>query len=98
FTAVGALITFIRDDLAMSNALAGSLTTLTLLAFALVSPFAPKIANRIGMEWTIFLSIIVLLLGTMIRAVTGISYLFLGALFIGVAIAIGNEIGRASCR
>lgn len=89
-TAVGSLITFIRDDLGMSNALAGSLTTLPLLAFALVSPFAPKIANRIGMEWTIFLSIIVLLLGTMIRAVTGISYLFLGTLFIGVAIAIGN--------
>src|SRR5699024_5150549 len=89
-TAVGSLITFIRDDVGMSYSLSGSLTTLPLLAFALVSPFAPKIANRIGMEWTIFLSIIVLLLGTMIRAVTGISYLFLGTLFIGVAIAIGN--------
>src|SRR5699024_10105160 len=89
-TAVGSLITFIRNDLWMSYAPVRRLTTLLLLASALVSPFAPKIANRIGMEWTILLSIIVLLLGTMIRAVTGISYLFLGTLLIGVAIAIGN--------
>lgn len=89
-TSVGALISFIRDDLGMSNALAGSITTLPLLAFALLSPFAPIIANRIGMEWTIALSLIILMIGFIIRSITGISFLFIGTLFIGLAIAIGN--------
>src|SRR5699024_4201286 len=89
-TSVGALITFIRDDLGMSNAVAGAITTLPLLAFAFLSPFAPKIADRIGMEWTIFLSIILLLIGTSIRSITGVGFLFAGTLFIGLAIAVGN--------
>lgn len=89
-TSVGALISFIRDDLAISNALAGFITTLPLLAFALISPFAPKIANRIGMEWTIMLSLVVLIIGIVIRSLSGIGFLFTGTLFIGLAIAIGN--------
>ena len=89
-TSVGALISFIRDDLAISNALAGFITTLPLLAFALISPFAPKIANRIGMEWTIALSLVVLFIGIVIRSLSGISFLFTGTLFIGLAIAMGN--------
>lgn len=89
-TSVGALISFIRDDLGISNALAGSITTLPLLAFALLSPFAPKIANRIGMEWTIAVSLILLIVGIAVRSLSGISFLFVGTLFIGLAIAIGN--------
>ncbi|CAM4247316.1 CynX/NimT family MFS transporter [Jeotgalicoccus halotolerans] len=90
FTSVGALIPFIRNDLDISNALAGSITTLPLLAFALISPFAPKIANRIGMEWTITLSLILLIIGIVIRSFGEIVFLFTGTFFIGLAIAIGN--------
>lgn len=90
FTSVGALIPFIRDDLDISNALAGSITTLPLLAFALISPFAPKIANRIGMEWTITLSLVLLITGVVIRSLGEITFLFIGTFFIGFAIAIGN--------
>lgn len=68
FTSGGALIPLIRNDLDISNALAGSITTLPLLAFALISPFAPKITNRIGMEWTITLSLILLIIGIVIRS------------------------------
>lgn len=89
-TSVGALISFIRDDFGISNAIAGSITTLPLLAFALFSPFAPKIANRIGMERTIGLALIILITGMIIRSVTGIGFLFTGTIFIGLAIAIGN--------
>lgn len=89
-TSVGALISFIRDDLGISNAIAGSITTLPLLAFAVLSPFAPKIANKIGMEWTIALSLILLIIGIGVRSISGISFIFVGTLFIGLAIAIGN--------
>jgi len=90
FTSVGSLIPMIRDDLGISNALAGSITTLPLLAFALISPFAPKIANRIGMEWTIALSLVLLIAGVVIRSLGAIIFLFTGTFFIGLAIAIGN--------
>jgi len=89
-TSAGALISFIRDDLGISNAIAGSITTLPLLAFAVLSPFAPKIANKIGMEWTIALSLILLIIGIGVRSISGISFIFVGTLFIGLAIAIGN--------
>lgn len=90
FTSVGSLIPMIRDDLGINNALAGSITTLPLLAFALISPFAPKIANRIGMEWTIALSLVLLIAGVVIRSLGAIIFLFTGTFFIGLAIAIGN--------
>ncbi len=89
-TSVGALITFIREDLGISNASAGMITTLPLIAFALLSPFAPRIANKIGMEWTIALSLVLLITGMIVRSIAGIGYLFTGTIFVGLAIAIGN--------
>ena len=89
-TSAGALVSFIRDDFGISNALAGSITTLPLIAFALLSPFAPKIANRLGMETTIALSLGLLVLGMFIRSASGIGLLFTGTLLVGLAIAIGN--------
>ncbi|MEK3889813.1 CynX/NimT family MFS transporter [Bacillus sp. FSL K6-3431] len=89
-TSAGALIPLIRDDLGISNALIGTITTLPLLAFALLSPFAPKIANRIGMELTIALSLILLIIGIAIRSLSGSLFLFAGTILIGLAIAFGN--------
>ncbi|HLQ96615.1 MAG TPA: MFS transporter [Pseudogracilibacillus sp.] len=89
-TSIGALIPFIREDLAISNALAGAITTLPLLAFAVLSPFAPKIANRIGMEWTIAIALLLLIIGTTVRSLSSVEFLFAGTLLIGLAIAIGN--------
>lgn len=89
-TSVGSLLSFIRDDLGISNTLAGTLTTLPLLAFGLLSPFAPKIANRIGMERTIFFSLILLTIGLIVRPFFGATLLFVGTILIGLAIAIGN--------
>lgn len=89
-TSVGPLIPFIREDLLINNLVAGFITTLPLLAFALFSPFAPKIASRFTMELTICLSVIVLLIGMIIRSVTGVYFLLGGTLLIGLAIAIGN--------
>ncbi|GIN56012.1 MFS transporter [Lederbergia ruris] len=89
-TSVGSLISFIRDDLGLSHAVAGSITTLPLLAFAFLSPFAPKLANRFGMEKTIFFSLLLLTIGLMVRSLFGTSFLFIGTIMIGMAISIGN--------
>ncbi len=89
-TSVGPLIASIRDSLAISNVLAGFLTTIPLLAFALISPFAPKIARRFGMELTLFVSLILLTAGILIRSLGTTPNLLIGTFLIGLAIAFGN--------
>ncbi len=89
-TSVGPLIALIRDDLLISNTIAGALTTLPLLAFAFISPFAPKIAKRLGIELTLLISLIILSLGIFLRSLGSVEILFIGTLLIGVGIAIGN--------
>ena len=89
-TGVGPIISFIQDDLSISNVLAGFLTTIPLLAFALVSPFAPKFARKFGMEWTIFYSMIFLCCGIVLRSLGSTAILLIGTMMIGVAIAFGN--------
>ena len=89
-TSVGPIIAPIRDGLGISNVLAGFLTTIPLLAFALISPFAPKLSKRYGMELTLFLSLCLLTGGILLRSAGSIFFLVMGTFLIGVAIAFGN--------
>lgn len=91
-TAVGPLIGSIRTDTGMSNSVAGLITTLPLLAFAFLSPLAPKLAQKIGKEMTIFLALIFLGIGLVIRSSGMVFTLFLGTAIIGVGIAFCNVI------
>src|SRR5690606_30787137 len=45
-TSVGPVVPQIQDALRLSNTLAGLITTIPLLAFALLSPIAPKLAEK----------------------------------------------------
>lgn len=89
-TGVGPIISYIQEGLGISSALAGFLTTIPLLAFAVVSPFAPRIARRFGMELTLFYSIILLTVGIILRSLGTTSLLIFGTVLIGVAISFGN--------
>ena len=89
-TSVGPIIAYIRDDLGISNVLAGFITTIPLIAFALISPIVPKIARRVGMELTLFFSIILLAFGIIMRSLGNTSLLLIGTALIGIAIAFGN--------
>ena len=89
-TAVGPLIGTIKEDLAISSGLAGLLTTLPLLAFALFSPVTPTISRLYGMERVIFAGVGLLVIGIFLRSLGFVSTLFVGTVFIGVGIAVGN--------
>ncbi|WP_156450344.1 MFS transporter [Sporosarcina sp. HYO08] len=89
-TSVGPVAASIRDHLSLSNAMTGALTTIPLLAFALISPFAPRLARSFGMETVLFFVLIVLTFGSLIRPLGHLTVLYGGTIFIGAAIAITN--------
>jgi CP family cyanate transporter-like MFS transporter len=89
-TSVGPLIGSIRESLGLSNATAGLLTTLPLLAFALLSPFAPLLARRFGVERTLLYALVLLMVGIAIRSLAATVSLFAGTALIGLAIAVCN--------
>ena len=91
-TAVGSVVDMIQQEYALSNAVAGFITTLPLVAFAIVSPFVAKISAKIGHSKTMLLGLVLILLGEIFRSYTGVIGLFAGTAVIGVGIAIGNVI------
>lgn len=89
-TSVGPLVGTITNSLNLTGAQAGLITTLPLIAFAIISPIAPKLARKFGTETTILSALILIILGLSIRYLPSISTLFLGTAILGCGIAIGN--------
>jgi MFS transporter, CP family, cyanate transporter len=89
-TGVAPLIGQIRADTGISNGVAGLLTTLPLLAFALLSPIAPRVARRFGMERVLLASLLILAAGILLRWAGAVAALFLGTVVLGAAIAVSN--------
>lgn len=89
-TSVGPLVEMIREHLYISNTMAGMITTLPLLAFAIFSPFVPKLAHRYGTETVLFAAIILLASGIFLRSVAGIAVLYMGTAILGIGIAACN--------
>ena len=87
---VGPLIPFIREDLGISNGAAGFLTTLSLITFAVFSLFAPSLGKKLGHGKAIFLGILLLALGVVIRVQGGIALLYLGTALTGIGIVTAN--------
>lgn len=90
FTGVGALTALIREDLGITNAVTGMLTTIPMLAFAIVSALAPGVSRRIGLGKTISLSLVMIFAGEMIRSFAGTAGLFIGTAVICSGIAFEN--------
>ncbi|XGA32039.1 MFS transporter [Virgibacillus sp. CBA3643] len=89
-TSVGPLLGTIRDQIGLENWSAGTITSLPLIAFAVVSPLAPKLGKRLGNERAVLLGLILLLAGIGIRSIPYTSPLFIGTAIIGAGIAVMN--------
>src|SRR5699024_5257811 len=89
-TSIGPIIGVIRDDTGLTNSAVGLLTSLPLVAFAIMSPIAPKIANRYTTEIALLIGLIILFIGIQIRSISIIGLIFAGTLLVGFGIAILN--------
>ena len=89
-TSVAPLIGLIRTDTGISNGVAGLLTALPLLTFGVLSPIAPRLAHRFGMERVLLASMLVLAVGILLRSAGAVPALFLGTVLLGASIAVGN--------
>lgn len=89
-TGLAPLLERIKTDLLLNSSQSGLLTSLPLLAFAFFAPVASWLSRHFQIERILALSIGCILLGMVIRSFGLISSLFLGSVFIGAGIAIGN--------
>ncbi|MFC5195089.1 CynX/NimT family MFS transporter [Bizionia hallyeonensis] len=89
-SSIGPLIDMIRQDVGLSETLLGLLTTLPLIAFGVVSTITPLFTKRYGIGNTLLGSLILLAVGIIIRSIGGVFELYLGTVFLGIAIAFGN--------
>lgn len=89
-TSIGPLVGLIQNDLQLVHWSVGFLTSLPLIAFAVVSPLVPKLANSLSNERALLIGLLSLLFGIIIRFAEIKFFLFAGTLFVGIGIAICN--------
>ncbi|WP_159316189.1 CynX/NimT family MFS transporter [Mammaliicoccus sciuri] len=89
-TSVGIALPSIKETLNLSNTSVSLITIIPLLSFAVISLFAAKISHKFGLERTVFGALILICIGIALRAITGVSWLYVGTILIGVGIAFGN--------
>ncbi|ETY75694.1 CynX/NimT family MFS transporter [Lactiplantibacillus fabifermentans] len=89
-TMMPGLISSLKKTLGLPSSMAGLLTTIPLLTFAVMSPIIARWGRRFGNEWTIYGMLIILALGSYLRVIPAIPLLFLGTLLVGIGADGGN--------
>jgi len=88
--AVSPVLDVIAADLHIGAATAGLLTSLPVLCFALATPAASALLARAGLGRGVAVSLVVLLVGIVVRSLDGLPLALAGTVLIGVAITVGN--------
>lgn len=90
-TAVGPLIERMTADTGIPLAVLGALSTIVLLMWAVVSPFAHGFGRRLGLGGAVLAAMALLGVGVVVRSLPGSAvWLWVGTALIGVALAVGN--------
>lgn len=82
----------VRADLGLTATIAGLLTTIPVLCFALATPFASWVIAKADPERAVSLSLVIVLVGTVVRSVPSSAALLIGTAVIGIGITIGNVV------
>ncbi|WP_370879414.1 CynX/NimT family MFS transporter [Catenuloplanes indicus] len=90
-TSVGSLLTEVRDGLQLSGLMAGVVTTMPTIAFAVFGAFTPVLVRRFAAPRVLIGAMAALVIGQALRVATGSAMVFVitGALALS-GIAIGN--------
>ena len=89
-TGLAPVLATIQASVGLGTAQAGLLTTLPLLAFAVLSPVAPTIARWVGLERALFAALVLIAGGVALRSAGSLACLYGGTAVIGAGIALGN--------
>lgn len=92
-TSVGPLLDVIQDDLRMSASVAGVLTTLPVLAFAVLGGLTPLLSRRFGPQRVLVAALAVMAAGLVVRAAVGGTAVFLIA---SAAALAGGAVGNVA--
>ncbi|PYY63552.1 MFS transporter [Curtobacterium sp. MCPF17_003] len=82
----------VRADLGLTATIAGLLTTIPVLCFALATPFASWVIAKADPERAVSLSLVIVLAGTVLRSMPSSAALLIGTAVIGIGITIGNVV------
>lgn len=87
-SSLGPVLGDVQQDLALSGALAGLLTTLPVLCLGVFGFLAPRLAQRCGSETAIFAALLVLASGIALRGIPTVGTVILGTVAAGAGIGI----------
>ncbi|WP_406608696.1 MFS transporter [Agarivorans sp. JK6] len=90
FTSLAPVLEQIMESLSLSAAQAGFVTALPLISLAVFSSLAPKLAQNLGLEKALVISLFCVALGVAVRSMGLVSPLYLGTVVMGAGIAFGN--------
>lgn len=90
FSSLSVLLPEVSAALGISGTTAGYLTTLPVICLGLFAPFAPNLADRLGVERVLLLVLVLIGFGTALRALDAVTAIFLGSALAGAGIAMGN--------
>ena len=89
-TIIPPLLPSIERALNLPSSMAGLITSIPLMTFAIFSPIIVKLAQRWGNERTVFALFLLLITGTYLRIIPTLAALLLGTFLVGVGIDSGN--------
>lgn len=90
FTVLPPLLGPIAAAFDLSSVGAGALTTLPLIAFALISPLGRRIASSLGLERALAVALLAIVVGVGVRSTGSVESLFVGTTVIGMGVAVAN--------
>lgn len=82
----------IMDDLGLSAAGGGAITTVMVVCLGVLGPLAPFLARRFGLDRTLMAGLLILAAGVVLRSAGSVPALYVGAAVAGTAIAIMNVV------
>ncbi len=92
-TSVGPLLDLIQKDLGMNGVASSMLTTLPVFCMGLFSVLAIRFNRRIGIEWSLLIAMLCILVATFLRIYVSEPILLIStALFAGIGIGIAGPL------